>query len=845
MHQHQQTSNLLTNASLVAAALGSSYSTPEHVIIAAAQAPNAAGEALAKFGWSAKWLVENVTVRNSTRTMRDPSRIHAGPRLSRILEAISENHGDPQDVTPTVVLRAILLSDDPVIKDLRLKRPLDIAKVEAGLPDGLVDDVDSPFDLQVSRKVFADPAPKNTAPGPEEVPVAARAGLRKKRSLGKALTAFGTDLTAKAQETPGTPLYGRETELQRIQTILARRIKANPILLGEAGVGKTALVEALAAQLAAGQGSPLLKDRPLIEIDMGSVLAGTRARGDFEDRMKKLLKEAETANAILFIDEIHQLMGAGDTTDTMNAANLLKVALSRGGVTLIGATTLDEYRKHIAADAAFERRFEPVRIDPPSVETTVAILSTLRHTYASHHQVRYTTKALEAAAKLTDRYVQDRQLPDKAIDALDEAGAAAALARNRITDPQVLEWYVQRHELREAMKPIIKAEAFEQAIPLAKEDKHLTAQIVKKTGHDLGVVTEADIAKVVAMAARMPVNVIDSDENSKLKTLQTDLTARIVGQTQAVETLAATVKRRRILGSDRPTSLLLAGPTGVGKTETAKALADILYGDGTNGSAPNNSLLRFDMSEFGEKHTVSRLIGAPPGYAGYDDGGELTERVRRNPHAIVLLDEVEKAHPDVYDVLLQVFEDGRLTDGQGRVVSFKDTIFLLTSNLGTQEAARPSFGFAAAGTDQETTHRQQTITRAVKAHFRPEFINRLDEIVVYNPLTKTEMTGIAANLLDRPLKQMAEKGVSLRISDQALELILSRGYDPAMGARPLRRAITNLLEGPLSDALLQGALPKGATAFVDVNADETGLVILPASPEVEMEAPITVEATEQ
>lgn len=845
MHQHQQTSNLLTNASLVAAALGSSYSTPEHVIIAAAQAPNAAGEALAKFGWSAKWLVENVTVRNSTRTMRDPSRIHAGPRLSRILEAISENHGDPQDVTPTVVLRAILLSDDPVIKDLRLKRPLDIAKVEAGLPDGLIDDVDSPFDLQVSRKVFADPAPKNTAPGPEEVPVAARAGLRKKRSLGKALTAFGTDLTAKADATPGTLLYGRETELQRIQTILARRIKANPILLGEAGVGKTALVEALAAQLAAGQGSPLLKDRPLIEIDMGSVLAGTRARGDFEDRMKKLLKEAETANAILFIDEIHQLMGAGDTTDTMNAANLLKVALSRGGVTLIGATTLDEYRKHIAADAAFERRFEPVRIDPPSVETTVAILSTLRHTYASHHQVRYTTKALEAAAKLTDRYVQDRQLPDKAIDALDEAGAAAALARNRITDPQVLEWYVQRHELREAMKPIIKAEAFEQAIPLAKEDKHLTAQIVKKTGHDLGVVTEADIAKVVAMAARMPVNVIDSDENSKLKTLQTDLTARIVGQTQAVETLAATVKRRRILGSDRPTSLLLAGPTGVGKTETAKALADILYGDGTNDSAPNNSLLRFDMSEFGEKHTVSRLIGAPPGYAGYDDGGELTERVRRNPHAIVLLDEVEKAHPDVYDVLLQVFEDGRLTDGQGRVVSFKDTIFLLTSNLGTQEAARPSFGFAAAGTDQETTHRQQTITRAVKAHFRPEFINRLDEIVVYNPLTKTEMTGIAANLLDRPLKQMAEKGVSLRISDQALELILSRGYDPAMGARPLRRAITNLLEGPLSDALLQGALPKGATAFVDVNADETGLVILPASPEVEIEAPVTVKATEQ
>ncbi|MEE1649454.1 ATP-dependent Clp protease ATP-binding subunit [Brachybacterium sp. J144] len=638
------------------------------------------------------------------------------------------------------------------------------------------------------------------------------------------LDQFGRNLTQAAREGKLDPVIGREAEAERVMQVLSRRTKNNPVLIGEPGVGKSAVVEGLAQSIVAGDVPETLKDKQLYTLDLGSLVAGSRYRGDFEERLKKVLKEIRTrGDIILFIDEIHTLVGAGAAEGAIDAASILKPMLARGELQTIGATTLEEYRKHIEKDAALERRFQPIQVGEPSVSHTVEILKGLRDRYEAHHKVTITDSALVAAANLADRYVNDRFLPDKAIDLIDEAGARLRI--RRLTAPPELKAFDTRiEETRKKKEEAIDGQDFELAASLRDEEQKLKTERDEKEkawrhgeSDAVTTVSEETIAEVLAAATGIPIVKLTEEESSRLLHMEDELHKRVIGQDEAIKALSQAIRRTRAGLKDpkRPGgSFIFAGPTGVGKTELAKALAEFLFGD-------EESLIQLDMSEFGEKHTASRLFGSPPGYVGYDEGGQLTEKVRRKPFSVVLFDEVEKAHVDIFNSLLQILEDGRLTDSQGRTVDFKNTVIIMTTNLGTRDIAKGvSMGFTAGGdlsTDYERM--KSKVHEELKQHFKPEFLNRVDDVVVFPQLSQPEIVQIVDLMIGKLETRLAEKDMAIELTDGAKKLLAEKGYDPVLGARPLRRTIQRDIEDTLSEKILFGQVHVGDTIVVDAEGE--------------------------
>ncbi len=640
------------------------------------------------------------------------------------------------------------------------------------------------------------------------------------------LEQFGRNLTQAARENKLDPVIGRRTEMQRVMQILSRRTKNNPVLVGEPGVGKTAVVEGLAQAIVAGDVPETIKDKQIYSLDMGALVAGSRYRGDFEERLKKILKEIRTrGDIILFIDEIHTLVGAGAAEGSIDASQMLKPMLARGELQTIGATTNDEYRKYIEKDAALERRFQPVKVDEPSVEETVGILKGLRDRYEAHHRVIITDAAIQAAAELADRYVSDRFLPDKAIDLMDEAGARLRISR-MTAPPELRELDEKIAEVKRNKESAIDDQDFEKAAALRDEEQKLTEERKQKESswrdgsrEAIAEVGEDDIAEVLAMSTGIPVFKLTQTESAKLLKMEDELHKRVIGQDAAVKALAQSIRRTRsgLKDPKRPGgSFIFAGPTGVGKTELAKALAEFLFGD-------EDALIQLDMSEFSEKHTSSRLFGAPPGYVGYDEGGELTEKVRRRPFSVVLFDEVEKAHPDIFNSLLQILEEGRLTDSQGRKVDFKNTVIIMTTNLGTRDINKGVLtGFQSSeNITHDYSRMKAKVNEELKQHFRPEFLNRVDEVVVFPPLDKEQIKQIVDLMIANLAKRMEAQDMKLQITDEARELLADRGFDPVLGARPLRRAIQRDIEDALSERILFGDILPGQVVTVGVKGEGT------------------------
>jgi ATP-dependent Clp protease ATP-binding subunit ClpC len=642
------------------------------------------------------------------------------------------------------------------------------------------------------------------------------------KKSSKLLDQFGRNLTKLASEGKLDPVVGRETEIERIMQILSRRTKNNPVLIGEPGVGKTAVVEGLAQRITNSDVPELLKGKQIYTLDLAALVAGSKYRGEFEERLKKVMKEiTQRGDIILFIDELHNLVGAGAAEGAIDAASILKPALARGELQTIGATTLDEYRKYLERDSALERRFQQIRVDQPTTEETVQILKGLRDRYESHHKVEITDQALEAAAELADRYISDRQLPDKAIDLIDEA--ASRMRIKSMTSPPIYrELEEEIEETRRSKEAAIEAQEFEKAANLRDQERKLTnrkreleEQWERGEGeHERPAIGEEEIADIVSMWTGIPVFKLTEAETQKLMRMEDELHKRVIGQAPAVEVIAKAIRRSRAGLKDpkRPTgSFVFLGPSGVGKTELARTLAEFLFGD-------EDSMVRIDMSEYMEKHAVSRLVGSPPGYIGYDEGGQLTEAVRRKPYCVLLLDEIEKAHPDVFNILLQILEDGRLTDSQGRTVDFRHAIVIMTSNIGAQEIARNTpLGFAVSDDETGITYEdmKNRIMGELKKVFRPEFLNRIDEVVVFHKLTKEEIKTIVELLLRRIRESLAERELQLELTEDAKDLLVDKGWDPSMGARPLRRAIQRYIEDPLADFVLRAELTPGATVMVE------------------------------
>jgi len=640
------------------------------------------------------------------------------------------------------------------------------------------------------------------------------------------LDQFGRNLTQLAREKKLDPVIGRERETERVMQVLSRRTKNNPVLIGEPGVGKTAIVEGLAQAIAADTVPETLANKQLYTLDLGALVAGSRYRGDFEERLKKVLKEIKTrGDIILFIDELHTLVGAGAAEGAIDAASILKPMLARGELQTIGATTLDEYRKHLEKDAALERRFQPIKVEEPSVAHTIEILKGLRDRYESHHRVTITDQALVAAANLADRYISDRHLPDKAIDLIDEAGSRLRIKRME-TPPDFKELENQIALVVQQKKEAVESQQFEEAGRLRDREKELLAEKESKEREmrDAGIdlfdeVDEEAIAEVLSIWTGIPVYKLTEEETAKLLRMEDELHKRVIGQESAIKAVSQAIRRTRAGLKDpkRPSgSFIFLGPSGVGKTELAKTLAEFLFGD-------ENSLIALDMSEYMEKHTVSRLVGSPPGYVGYEEGGQLTEAVRRKPFSVVLFDEIEKAHPDVFNTLLQILEEGRLTDSQGRSVDFRNTVLIMTSNLGTQDLRKGNVGFGKSDEAVSYERMKEKVNEALKQHFRPEFLNRIDDTIVFHELTKPEVTTIVDLMIKRVTGQLEAQGVGLELTEAAKLLLADRGYDPALGARPLRRAIQRLVEDPLSEKLLTKSFRAGEHIIVDAGPDpETG-----------------------
>jgi len=651
------------------------------------------------------------------------------------------------------------------------------------------------------------------------------------RTKTPTLDEFGSNLTQMAIDNKLDPVVGRAKEIERVIQILGRRTKNNPVLIGEPGVGKTAIAEGLASRIATKDIPDILEDKRVVTLDIGLLVAGTKYRGEFEERLKKIMDEIRSAgNVILVIDEVHTLIGAGAAEGAIDAANILKPALARGELQCIGATTLDEYRKHIERDAALERRFQPVMVGEPTVDETIEILYGLRERYEQHHKLKISDEALVAAAKLSDRYISDRFLPDKAIDLVDEAGSRVRLINSQLP-PAAKELDKELRQILKEKDDAVRSQDFDKAGELRDREMEIKAEIraiaqsktnATGTEGEEPVVTEEDIAHIVASWTGVPVNKLTESESEKLLHMEDTLHQRLIGQDEAVKAVSRAIRRARVglKNPNRPiASFVFSGPTGVGKTELAKSLAAYFFGS-------EEAMIRLDMSEYMERHTVSKLIGSPPGYVGYNEGGQLTEAVRRRPYTVVLFDEIEKAHPDVFNMLLQILEDGRLTDAKGRTVDFKNTLLILTSNIGSKviEKGGSGIGFEFSEDASESTYNRirSLVNEELKQYFRPEFLNRLDEIIVFRQLNKPEVTQIAEIMLKEVFGRLTEKGITLEVTDRFKDRLITEGYSPSYGARPLRRAIMRLLEDSLAEEILSGRIKDGDTALVDV--DENGIV---------------------
>jgi ATP-dependent Clp protease ATP-binding subunit ClpC len=639
-----------------------------------------------------------------------------------------------------------------------------------------------------------------------------------------ALNQFGRDLTALARENKLDPIIGRESEIERVIQVLSRRKKNNPILIGEPGVGKTAIAEGLAARIVENRVPETLKDKRIVTLDLAAVVAGTKYRGQFEERLKAVMNEIrESKDTIIFIDELHTIVGAGGAEGAIDASNMLKPALARGELQCIGATTLDEFRKYIEKDGALERRFQPIMVDPPSVDETIEIIKGLRDKYEAHHGAKFTDESIVAAARLADRYINDRFLPDKAIDVIDEAGACARLSVSAIpTEVRDLEKHVE--EVAKEKEAAIQQQEFEKAARLRDKEKDLRAKLREhkkswnEVKHDREITVDVEmIASVIARMTGIPINRIEEKESEKLLRMEEELKRWIVGQDEAVAAVSRAIRRNRAGLRDprRPIgSFIFLGPTGVGKTELARVLARFLFDD-------PDALIRIDMSEYMEKFSVSRLIGAPPGYVGHEEGGQLTEKVRRKPYSVVLLDEIEKAHPDVFNILLQVLDDGQLTDSLRRRVDFKNTVLIMTSNIGARQIkGTRSLGFQERTDESAYGSMKQTIMDELKRSFNPEFLNRIDEAIVFHALTRAEMLNITRILLHQVVDRLQLTGVKLGFDEPVVELLIEKGFDASLGARPLKRAIQKLIEDPLSEHVLRGKLKEGSEVLVSRAGDE-------------------------
>ncbi|CAN1210655.1 ATP-dependent Clp protease ATP-binding subunit [Tumidithrix helvetica PCC 7403] len=652
------------------------------------------------------------------------------------------------------------------------------------------------------------------------------------RTKTPTLDEFGSNLTQMAAEGKLDPVVGRQKEIERVIQILGRRTKNNPVLIGEPGVGKTAIAEGLAQRIATADIPDILQDKRVVTLDIGLLVAGTKYRGEFEERLKKIMDEIRTAgNVILVIDEVHTLIGAGAAEGAIDAANILKPALARGELQCIGATTLDEYRKHIERDAALERRFQPVQVGEPSVDETIEILYGLRERYEQHHKLKISNAAVIAAAKLSDRYISDRFLPDKAIDLIDEAGSRVRLINSQLP-PAAKELDKELRLLLKEKDEAVRSQDFDRAGELRDREIEIKQQIrtltqTKKTettkDEEMPIVDEEDIAYIVSSWTGVPVSKLTESESLKLMQMEDTLHQRLIGQEEAVRAISRAIRRARVglKNPNRPiASFIFSGPTGVGKTELTKALAAYFFG-------AEEAMIRLDMSEFMERHTVSKLIGSPPGYVGYNEGGQLTEAVRRRPYTVVLFDEIEKAHPDVFNLLLQILEDGRLTDSKGRTVDFKNTLLIMTSNIGSKVIEKGGgglgFDFAENQEDSHYTRIRSLVNEELKQYFRPEFLNRLDEIIVFRQLNKDEVKEIADLMLTEVFKRLKEKEIVLTVTDRFRDLLVQEGYNPSYGARPLRRAIMRLLEDSLAEEILTGKVREGASVMMDV--DDDGKVI--------------------
>jgi ATP-dependent Clp protease ATP-binding subunit ClpC len=688
-----------------------------------------------------------------------------------------------------------------------------------------------------------------SGPGRRQQGGGGAAGEKAKSS--KLLDQFGRNLTKLAAEGKLDPVVGRQTEIERVMQILSRRTKNNPVLIGEPGVGKTAVVEGLAARISANQVPELLKNKQIYTLDLAALVAGSKYRGEFEERLKKVMKEiTQRGDIILFIDELHNLVGAGAAEGAIDAASILKPALARGELQTIGATTLDEYRKYLERDAALERRFQQIRVEEPSVEDTVQILRGLRDRYEAHHRCKISDEALFASASLADRYIQDRHLPDKAIDLIDEAASRLRI-RSMSAPPRYRELEDEIEKVRKDKESSIEAQEFEKAASLRDKERKLTQkkrELEENWRQNEGEaeqpeVGEEEIADIVSMWTGIPVFKLTEAESQKLINMETELHKRVIGQHAAIEAVSRAIRRARagIKDPKRPTgSFIFLGPSGVGKTELARTLAEFLFGD-------EEAMVRIDMSEYMEKHSVSRLVGSPPGYIGYDEGGQLTEAVRRKPYSVILLDEIEKAHPDVFNILLQILEEGKLTDSQGRKVDFRNTIVIMTSNIGAGAISKnQTLGFTL-GDEQGLSYddMKSRVMGELKKVFRPELLNRIDEVIVFHKLAKEEIKSIVDLLLKHLREQMATHEVTVELTDEAKDLLVDQGYDPAMGARPLRRAIQRLIEDPLADFVLGRTLEPGSTILVarKADGDEVDITVVPG--EFTPESVVTVPPSDE
>ena len=805
----QRTMNLFQSALRFVTHMEHGFIGSEHLLWALASERGAAGRALRRSGLNRKLVEEYLHQYDfDAKAGGNFQAVQISDEAEQVLHlagqrAKAQGH---HKVEPEDLLRGILDAGDCAAAQLIMSLKADPEEIRKDLEDGQTP----------ALAKHVSPADAVSAEDAYEVPYGETGSRRGQEEEEQAeeeeesvLVKFGTDMTARAAEGAYDPMIGRDEVLERLIQVLSRRTKNNPVLTGEPGVGKTAVIEGLAQRISDGSIPVNLRNKRIVAMDLVGMLSGARFRGDFEERMKTFLEEAEAdGDVVLFIDELHMIMGAGaGASETMDAANILKPILARGGLQVIGATTLKEYRRHIEKDAAFERRFQPVAVEEPDQEDAVKILLGLKGKYETYHGLVITEDAVRAALSLSARYIQDRFLPDKAVDLMDEA-ASRIKTRGMTTPPYLLDLEQEIRKIRREKKRAAEAQEYEKAAALRDSQNTLVSELTRKQTEwqkkQCSRVDAEDIAEVVAAWTKIPVTMLTEDETEQLRSLEASLHNRVIGQDAAVNAVARAIRRGRtgVADPERPIgSFLFLGPTGVGKTELCRAVAEVMFHD-------ENAMIRLDMSEYMEQYTVSKLIGSPPGYVGYDEGGQLTEMVRKKPYSIILLDEIEKAHPDVWNTLLQILDDGRLTDAQGRTVSFKNTIIVMTSNIGAREiTGKTSLGFARSEENGEQRREENIRTRvmeAVKMTFRPEFINRLDEVIVFHPLRQEDVRKIADLQIAKLTERMRQQGIALCVEESAVELLSEKGYDPAFGARPLKRTIQSMLQNAVADRILDG-----------------------------------------